>query len=287
MANKKFSQFTSTPSVDQSTGYLVGYDSTLNVNTRFTAGQLRTSLGLDINYILSLGGVFTDDRTIDQNVKNFEWQKINMFYLGTNDGDYALTINSAAHSVQLGDTGSENVFLTGGNMAFYIDNSAPNEKVYSKYYGSNIGVVLDFANGVYTLGDEDGYYGGNASSFRSNCNNSNSSTQIHTYNSSLDIDIATYQDSALDKIYTVRNGSEIGSKFDFSNQLYYFGDFNSALGSNSYFYINGVAKELIIETNQVNFNSPSMQSGSSGGSSGQHLVVYVGGVQYKIALLNP
>lgn len=38
---------------------------------------------------------------------------------------------------------------------------------------------------------------------------------------------------------------------------------------------------------QIDFNNSAFKSGSAGGNSGQHLVVYVQGVQYKITLLNP
>lgn len=40
-------------------------------------------------------------------------------------------------------------------------------------------------------------------------------------------------------------------------------------------------------SNRIEFSNCSIVSGSAGGSSGDHLIIYIDGTQYKIALLNP
>ena len=46
------------------------------------------------------------------------------------------------------------------------------------------------------------------------------------------------------------------------------------------------ANSLVVSGNQINFNSDSFISNTSGGTSGNHLVIFINGTEYKIKLEN-
>lgn len=116
---------------------------------------------------------------------------------------------------------------------------------------------------------------------------------------------------------TISSGSEIGLKLDFANNHSYLGDYNGIING-SYFdadndngfaiirtqgYLNFMADGQstligdvmsfgngtrfgVFDGLQSLWGSANLLSATAGGSSGQHLKIYINGVQYKIALLN-
>lgn len=91
--------------------------------------------------------------------------------------------------------------------------------------------------------------------------------------------------------------SENGFKLDFVNRGFYFGDFAGVYNSTA-ILIEDTANEIVFQNsqttgftefkaNQLKFTGSNLESGSSSGSSGQHLVIELNGVTYHIELKNP
>lgn len=87
-------------------------------------------------------------------------------------------------------------------------------------------------------------------------------------------------------IFTETGGASRGIYLDFQNTQYKFGDFN-AVNKNTYIYIEDGNETIHFRTNTLDFNGAPLQSNTAGGSSGEHLVLTLNGIQYKIQLLNP
>ena len=299
MANKKFSQFTSVTSVDQSTGFLVGYDSTLNDNIRFTAGDLRTSLGLDINYVLSLGGIFTADRSVNQDGNNLSFNNAKDYSVVSANWGTMIKVDDAAASASFGSSDSlagtffkadvslNEAYINSIDIKFGLYNSSGQHHMYSNYLGYKMGINVEFANGVYVFGDNQGYYNGNNSAFISYCSNTESLASIQTYWFPDDINIELHQSSKGDTFGVRRNGTELGLWLSFYNGLYYFGDFNGTLGNAQYIQLDVPSGIFTLAADNIKLIGSNITTPSSGSSSGQHLKVTINGSDYVIELRNP
>lgn len=123
--------------------------------------------------------------------------------------------------------------------------------IKTKNNGNDIGLMLDFANDKYWIGDVNGI-----------TNN-----------------VAFTVDGGGNEVYsTSAPGQYDGLWLDYNNRKFTFGDANNNV-NNTYI--------IVDDTNQRLEVSGNLASGTAGGSSGQHLKIRVGGVDYKIALLNP
>jgi len=141
-------------------------------------------------------------------------------------------------------------------------------QIIQTFKGNTIGLRLDFANNVYFLGDFNGVSGTN-SSFTIDNNNG--------------------------AIYTQGYATQDGILLDFSTNQYSFGDYN-AIYNNTHIFIKDQIKVISLITNGgeisqtadlLRFTGTGLQSNTSGGNSGEHLVITLNGSQYKIKLENP
>ena len=95
-------------------------------------------------------------------------------------------------------------------------------------------------------------------------------------------------------IKTFWNKVELGLNLDMGTQKFWFGDYAKVYNGNR-LIVDDSNDNITLDTNNgtfvfngnlLNFNG-ALTSGSSGGSSGQHLQVTINGTAYVIALLNP
>lgn len=84
------------------------------------------------------------------------------------------------------------------------------------------------------------------------------------------------------------SSNNCGLLLDFQYNFYVLGDYDSN-NNGTQIQVDDTSKQIYILNNSgyFDFADPAFLSGSAGGSSGDHLIVYVNGTQYKIALLNP
>lgn len=95
--------------------------------------------------------------------------------------------------------------------------------------------------------------------------------------------------AAIELFQIEHNGTSNGLKLDWTNNAFYLGDF-AGLNSNTHIRIDddSTKKDIIFNYNgKLNLNGTNVTSGSSGGNSSQHLIVYINGTEYKIQLKNP
>jgi hypothetical protein len=86
-------------------------------------------------------------------------------------------------------------------------------------------------------------------------------------------------DNGSEQIKTWHNGNNRGLQLDFTNLIYTLGDYNGA--TNQYF--------ITIDDGlgELRFNGANLQSNTASGNSGEHLVIWLNGTNYKIKLENP
>jgi hypothetical protein len=188
----------------------------------------------------------------------------------------------------------------------FLVNDATNSVLKTVYSASDVGLKLDFASNNYRFGD---VTAGNGSyvevdgwNIYLKGSNNNTWFEIDDNNSTIK---STY------------GGNDIGLKLDFANYEFYLGDYN---GNNEYthIYVDDNARTINLLTNGTKFFQGSntlielgdiLSSGNgtlmaiddanqrwemsnnltevtAGASASKYLKVYIGGVTYKIALLN-
>ena len=76
----------------------------------------------------------------------------------------------------------------------------------------------------------------------------------------------------------------IGLKLEYGTGYFTLGDGNT---NKANFKIESLIDRAIINCEDLQFNGTNLKSGSSGGNSGEHLVITLNGTQYKIKLENP
>ena len=200
------------------------------------------------------------------------------------------------------------------NGSSLIIDDTTNE-IYTKFNGLVSGFALNFAANSYSFGDI-----GTGTTFLMDSNNQYAAIQINSIyyfladrvNSYVQmgegrtlvscnlasnfIDLGDVSGIGNQTTFTVddnneiivsrNNGNDKGILIDFANTRYYFGDFNG-INKTTYLYIEDPNQTIHFYTDVLDFNGASLQSGSSSGSSGQHLVITLNGSQYKIDLKNP
>lgn len=126
-----------------------------------------------------------------------------------------------------------------------------NQKITTSFGGSLNGLEFNYANDVYNFGD---------------FINQTNGTYIMIDNGS-------------EQIKTWHNGNNRGLQLDFTNLIYTLGDYN---GATNQYYIT-----IDDGLGELRFNGANLQSNTAGGNSGEHLVIWLNGTNYKIKLENP
>lgn len=142
-------------------------------------------------------------------------------------------------------------FAIGNNTEPSMLFDTVNQKITTSFGGSLNGLECNYANDVYNFGD---------------FINQTNGTYIMV-------------DNSAQEIKTWHTGSNRGLLLDFANLIYTLGDYN---GSTNQYYIT-----IDDGLGELRFNGANLQSNSASGNSGEHLVIWLNGTNYKIKLENP
>ena len=181
---------------------------------------------------------------------------------GTQDLQSVLNTGNVASNQSItlntdGDAGSS--FLNDANLFFYKDNDLA---VYLELSYEFVYIVTD---------DTDCAYGTNYLSFHNSINGDRITGRFDSLNGYFSLEY---------------NEVDNGLNIDFANNLYRFGDYASE-NNDTKIIIDDANSEITAQTGAIKLLGGALLSASSGGNSGQHLVIYVQGNQYKIQLLDP
>lgn len=174
--------------------------------------------------------------------------------------------------------------------SFIVDDS--HHTIFTQYNSNFLGLSFDFNARLLNFGDFIGYYGPqNYLQFDGLNNfailqNGNGNLYLGDYLGSHNGTLLTINDS--NQIINTRNGAgNQGILLDFISSIYYLGDY-AGLSNNTQIIINNGSKDIMLKAeNSLQFEGAGLQSASASGNSGEHLVIYLNGTQYKIQLLNP
>jgi hypothetical protein len=193
-----------------------------------------------------------------------------------NNGAYIL-IDDQNRFIEINGGGNSN------NTALFVEDIT--SKIRTSYTSTDIGLQLDFANLTFTLGD----YAGNFNETRFIVDDTNTIVKTTFENNDiglkLDFAIGIYSLMSSDNSYIqLGNGSFfVGMSGgdaclgNFGNYDVFIGDYYSAV-NNTFLAID--------DTNQRLELSGNLEASTAGASSGKFLKITIGGVDYKIALLN-
>lgn len=255
-------------SVDQSTG---------NVTISATGGGGGTNP--TSTYVpFNNGGTFADSYLINDAANSV----LKTVYEGN---DIGLKIDFANGYGQLYSNTGSGLFYDGlnsiiGDYTFknngtYFSVDDYSTIIQSRYQNTDKGLLIDFLNQQYVLGNPEGGSWGNA-------NNSdglmmNLSGEIISLGYNFSGGVTLYMDNSNETIRTYMGGSNTGLSLDFLNKLYSFGQLN---GGNS-------TKLEIDDNNQKLILSSNLETASGGDAAEKWLKVTIGTTDYLIALLNP
>lgn len=174
--------------------------------------------------------------------------------------------------------------------SFFVDDS--HNTIFTQYNGNYLGLSFDFFARLLNFGDFIGYYGPqNYLQFDGLNNlailqNGNGNLYLGDYLGSHNGTLLTISDLN-QRIKTGNVAGDQGILLDFTNSVYYLGDY-AGLTQNTQIVINNGFKDITLKAdNSLQFEGGGLQSASASGNSGEHLVIYLNGTQYKIQLLNP
>lgn len=196
-------------------------------------------------------------------------------------GDYSN--NRKYNSIVVNDSTDSFYFTTSYNQAntdqdlFYALNSSTSNRFVKigdfNSYANNTSLIVDDANAwIYTTtsSGNNGFFITNDSCFFGS--NNGDYIGLRTEVSSGRI--------------TARTGGNIieGLNLDFYNSQYTLG---GIVANNNFIIIDDVANSIENKTSSLVFTGAALQSNTSSGNSGEHLIITLNGTQYKIALQNP
>ena len=263
--------------------------------------------GLNGTTNIGLGGTMTGNVTINGNTTN-------TLYFGQN-GNVLLEAYGGVNLICAGPTWSNLIYATqnqdGVQFTSYLSSdTTKNTYFYQSYFrirtqfnASNYGLNLDFSIKEFTLGDYadlngktkiivddvSGWVYSKTTSGQSGFFITNGSA-FFGLNNSVYSGFGFYADGLSNTLSTRYNSNlENGLSLNFTSFVYKFGGFDIASFDN-YIQItdDGVGlQEILFSTQALNFNGANLISGSSGGNSGDHLVITLNGQPYKIALQDP
>jgi hypothetical protein len=169
MADIKFSQFTNTPTPNAN-AFFVGYNSTTGINSRTTLTDLITAIGAPsgsgtANFVSKWSGtntltdsLFYSDANVAKTIyggndKGIILDFVNNVYLLGNQDNVPNQLYIGVNELILGDA-----FNNVNSTKFIVDDSVQIIKTSSQ--GADKGLLLNFANNQYSLGDYDGAVNG-------------------------------------------------------------------------------------------------------------------------------
>jgi hypothetical protein len=287
------------------------YASEFNINFYGSSAKIKSNLNF-FNYQNSAGSanIFSFDFTYKKvflgdfastysGVSQIIDPYNSLIYTQNSSGAIGLYFDFNSHVYQIGDPLGNN-----NGTRFVIEDN--NKRIFSYANNTNIGIRLNFDSNKYYLGDYNNDYNGNFIFFNGDDGTINTyaenipqglfiksdDSRFGNFETSSDparqLSIKIYKNEYLKTIYNDKYLAAIyyGLNIDTLNKVTYLGDFDSYFSS-PYLSLDAVAKSFnLFNLAQININGP-ITSGSSGGTSGQHLVVYLNGTQYKIQLRNP
>lgn len=212
----------------------------------------------------------------------------NIFALGKDDGaDINNTfgfVTENLHYAAIGDIGSAQ-----NDTRFVVDDFI--QTIYTRNNGTEKGLKLDFVNSTFNLGFP--ITGGVEA--RLDIAGNNYYVDLGDYSNTVN-GLGFLIDVSNDIIKTYKSTGDKGLNLDFANNVYWIGDvingnigFICEAGESKMGDYNGNNNGTVLgvsdSTEQI-IASPNLSAPSAGSSSGQFLKIKVGGVDYKIALLN-
>ena len=228
---------------------------------------------------------------------------LNATSIGLNDNNKTAYISSQGEII-LGD-----VYFNYNGTQLKVDDQISSIK--SKYQGNDIGLYLDFANNVFTLGDTNFpndislQISATNDAIVTNYNGAANGLVIDFFNGQYalgDYNTTTFgtqilidNQSGQQSIRTLNNSNYIGLLLDFGLDVYRFGNTNNCFLETNATYvnigdINGITNGTTLGINdnlETIIGSGNLLVGTSGPVSGQHLKIRVGGTDYVIELKNP
>ena len=224
--------------------------------------------GGDLQTVTDSGNTTTNQIVLQYNSLFNGSNSLELYDTGTAAARYTLNKIGSGNKLAL----QSNSPLSSQDMGFIINGP---QDIINSFFGANeVGLKLDFSNNIFILGNPN-VIAGIAGGIKVDTNNN--ATTIGDFNLSNNA-TTLFIDDNNGIIKSTYFYSDKGIKLDFGVNIYSFGDYNSS--------VNGTFL-AIDDTNQRLEVSGNLASGTAGGSSGQHLKIRVGGVDYKIALLNP
>lgn len=208
--------------------------------------------GLDISIILNQGG--------NNNSTTYQNNGIN-FYSGIND------------------------------IAFQLFGDFNDNYIYTNFDGTTKGLLFDpITNGFYGVGYNFSPIDKSAKGLAIDSTNGNYpiiAIGDNDFTISPGHNTVFYIDDVNRQIFTSGGNNNLGLFINYPDQSYWLGDFDAVAG-NTYIKIDDGNNNIVLNYEGfLNLTGPNITSATSGGSSGDHLIIYCNGTQYKIALLNP
>ena len=169
------------------------------------------------------------------------------------NGNYLFGDYAGGQGLKWDNSNNEFVLLQQGFEYIVVGNN-------TTYFGqrSNFSYKIDYSTSILSMGDN-----------------------AYTINETLFV-----VDMIQDIICTQTLSSRKGLLIDFPNKKYSLGDFNN-VNNKTYLYIDDGNNLIYFNTENLVFNGSALQSNTASGNSGEHLVITLNGVQYKIKLENP
>lgn len=259
--------------------------------------------GLNGTTNIGLGGTLANNTTIIGGNNQLTITAVSTF------NNSALNYNATGGAV--GDVA--NVFLSSSSLRLnktnllgvYSELNFINTNIKSIFSGANFGLSLDDTTGKFVLGDYNNQRKYNSFVVNDDTNEFYFTTSFNQSNTAQDLfyannasagsrfvkigDFNDYTngvtlviDDANSLIYTQSlNTGSGGIELNFQYETYKFGAGLALIECDK------ISKQITLQTNTLIFDSGFLQSGTSGGNSGQHLVIFLNGNQYKIKLENP
>lgn len=266
-------------------------------NTNFAAYTIE---GANVNGLANIGNYGNYIRLLAGNtggsISNL-YVEYNKMYSQFNNGNYGLNLDDTTGKFVLGDYGNDrkynsfvvnddaNTFYltTSFNQAntdqdlFYISNATSSIRFVKlgdfNNYTNGISLIVDDANNTIITNNYNGMNGIWVTPSFTIFGQANTTTKLYF---SIDYGLNSL---------SLRTTSDISTGIELSlGGNYKLGCFN--LGT-TWLEIDNNAESFTFNTQELFFTGAALQSNTSGGNSGEHLVITLNGTQYKIALQNP
>lgn len=228
--------------------------------------------------------------------QTYFYQQSRRFYTTFGNAEFGLNLDESTGKFVIGDYANGRKYnsfvVNDDNNTFYLTTSYnQNNTNQDLFYAKNatdrfvkIGDFNNYNNGFSLIIDDE-----NSFIKTQNLNGDNGITITNNFtlvgqNNSVK-QIFFYVDYGLNIIATYSSATTInGLSLDYDNKIYKFGGFG---GNNNLIEIDDNVEKITFQTAEIFFTGAALQSNTSSGNSGEHLVITLNGTQYKIALQNP